>query len=98
MVPKFIGEHYFEPAIYAYQFEQSEAAERMTGVSSNKPRHAEFVTKRDHILTSSWHQVKQLFINYHFLGAMDGIQCNVIDFSCRAIPHLESYLINRKSS
>ena len=29
--------------------------ERFSGVSSNKPKEAEILTKRDYILTSDWH-------------------------------------------
>lgn len=56
VTPKEAGEQKLAPAKYKYTLEK-EGGKEHHGVSTNKPVQAEVQTKRDFILTSSWHAV-----------------------------------------
>ena len=50
--PQMEGEHVFEPATYSFKLD---GETRLVGTSSNKPKVLEVLSKRDFILSESWH-------------------------------------------
>ena len=57
VIPKFNGEHVLAAATYKYSLEQVESSPKYNGISTNKPKLAEVITKREYILLSGWHKV-----------------------------------------
>lgn len=57
VVPKVSGELEFKPATYSFQLSQDPQAARHKGVTTNKPKSVEIMTKREFILAQHWHFV-----------------------------------------
>ena len=90
VTPKVSGEHNFEAAFYSYALDD---AERHSGLSSNKPTLVDILTKRDFILTSTWHTViitSIYLISKSMLGIMGHICSYLFGYCGHPIHSLES--------